>query len=405
MATPRQFRRRGRFALITAVFVGALMISGIAFGYVSTDQAAYSPGSAVTISGGNDQTGAPGYVSSGTVNVAASGGNGWSDSCSATVAGDGTWSCQVTLSTDPSVSVGDYTYTATSTDASGNTISESGTFTDGVVSAVTLSGPFASNCSTAQSSFVQGDTVCVGWSASTTGGDSPVGFSLIWYRPDGTIAADDNKSPIVNGDTGTDSYALPSDAQTGTWTVKACKPDPAPCNTGTFLNSVTFTVGAATPPASSAALSCHYHLGLADAGTAYTNASLSNEASVPHNVPQNFLVHCILTVTGTITNVKVQGGVTVSKLSSQPTYAWVAFPAGATDTIAISKNNNVATSAKSTLPTGVYDYEVTISGALWKNAVGSGTTITGGWSAVYTDSTNTAQRSDAPETPLTINVT
>jgi hypothetical protein len=116
-------------------------------------------------------------------------------------------------------------------------------------------------------------------------------------------------------------------------------------------------------------------------------------------------VHCILTVTGgTITNVKVQGGLTVSKLSNQPTYSWVAYPGSATHTINISKNSNVATSTNTSLATGTYDYEVSISGALWKSITGSGTGLTGGWSATYTDSANAAQRSDAPETPLTIKV-
>jgi PKD domain len=129
MATPRQFRRRGRFALVTAVLVGALTVAGLAFGAVTTDQPDYAPGSVATISG--DNSNGAGYVPGNTVDVTASGGVGWSDSCSATVAGDGTWSCTVTLSSDPAVAVGSYSYTATSTAADGSTISESGTFSDG----------------------------------------------------------------------------------------------------------------------------------------------------------------------------------------------------------------------------------------------------------------------------------
>jgi hypothetical protein len=248
MATPQQFRRRGRLALFTAILVGALVVSGIAFGYVSTDLSAYAPGSTVTISGGNDTSGAPGYVAGNTVDVAASGGSGWSDSCSATIASDGTWSCQVILSSDPSISGGNYTYTATSTGANGDPISESGTFTDGSVRDVTFSGPYQSNCTTTASSFVQGDTVCVGWTASTIGGLAPEGFHLVWLEPDGTtVAADDNFPEISDGDKGTDSYTLANDAPTGTWTVIACRPAPAPCNHGTFISSTTFTV--TVPPA------------------------------------------------------------------------------------------------------------------------------------------------------------
>jgi hypothetical protein len=129
VATPRQIRRRGRLAIITAVFAGALLVAAVAFGAVTTSQSDYSPGSVVTISG--DNSNGAGYVPGNSVDVAVSNTDtGWSDSCSATVADDGTWSCTVTLSSDPTEAVGSYSYTATSTDADGNAISESGAFTD-----------------------------------------------------------------------------------------------------------------------------------------------------------------------------------------------------------------------------------------------------------------------------------
>jgi hypothetical protein len=269
MATPKQFRRRGRFALITAVLLGALVVAGVAFGYVTTDQGAYAPGSTVTISGSNDQSGAPGYVTGQGVTVDVSGPNGWTAECSATVDVQSSWQCQVTLDSDPSVSGGSYSYTATSTDANGNGISESGTFTDGSVTAVAFSGPFASDCSTAQSSFVQGDRVCIGWSATTVGGNAPEGFHLVWIEPDGTTVATNDNFPNVNdGDIGTDSFTLPSDAPTGTWTVVACRPDPAPCNRGTFISSTTFTV--TVPPAVTPTLATEVRNAVGDsAGTSF----------------------------------------------------------------------------------------------------------------------------------------
>jgi Bacterial Ig-like domain (group 3) len=53
MATPKQFRRRGRFALITAVLVGALVVAAVALGGVSTDSYYYAAGQTVQITGDN----------------------------------------------------------------------------------------------------------------------------------------------------------------------------------------------------------------------------------------------------------------------------------------------------------------------------------------------------------------
>jgi len=126
-------RNRNKFFWPALVVLTALltMTSVAANAAVSTDQADYTPGSVVTVSG--DNSNGAGYFAGNTVDVAVSGPNGWSSSCSATVAadGNGSWSCTVTLASDPAIAVGDYSYTATSLDADGNTISESGTFTDG----------------------------------------------------------------------------------------------------------------------------------------------------------------------------------------------------------------------------------------------------------------------------------
>jgi hypothetical protein len=112
----------------------ALILATVALGAVETDQEDYAPGSIVTISGYPSE-GAE-YIPGATVNVNVNGPNGWSSPCSATVDGNGEWFCTVTLDPDPAVAVGDYMYTATSVDANGNTISETGTFTDGNATSV-----------------------------------------------------------------------------------------------------------------------------------------------------------------------------------------------------------------------------------------------------------------------------
>src|SRR6185503_6977737 len=116
----------------------------VALAAVWTDQEDYAPGSVVTIGGNNDENGAPGYVAGNAVDVAVSGPNGWTSACSATVGAEGAWSCTITLDSDPAIAVGDYAYTATSTDINGDPISENGTFTDGFYAyhscAVTTSG-------------------------------------------------------------------------------------------------------------------------------------------------------------------------------------------------------------------------------------------------------------------------
>lgn len=94
---------------VTLAVILALVLSTVAMAAVKTDQPDYNPGSTVTISGDNSDN--AGWQAGETVNVAVSGPNGQSLSCSVVVASDGTWSCQVTLSSDPA-DAGNYTYTA-----------------------------------------------------------------------------------------------------------------------------------------------------------------------------------------------------------------------------------------------------------------------------------------------------
>ncbi|HEY3311314.1 MAG TPA: hypothetical protein VGK00_06700 [Anaerolineales bacterium] len=87
-----------------------------------------APGSVVTIKGDNSD-GAT-YLPNETVQVDVTGPNGgYTLQCTATVASDGSWNCPVTLSSDPALAVGAYTFTALGL-ASGMT--ENGTFTDSV---------------------------------------------------------------------------------------------------------------------------------------------------------------------------------------------------------------------------------------------------------------------------------
>jgi len=117
-----RIRRQAIAALaVVALIVG---LAGAAFASVSTNQADYSPGSTVTISG--DNSNGAGYLPGETVQAQVSGPNGYASSCGGTVAADGTWSCQVTLNSGDSA-VGNYSYTATGTQSG---VSEQGTFTD-----------------------------------------------------------------------------------------------------------------------------------------------------------------------------------------------------------------------------------------------------------------------------------
>lgn len=126
MGSWRQARRLGRWSLIIGTLLAALAMGATASASVWTDQADYSPGDVVTISGDNSND--AGYLPGETVHVDVSGPNGYTSSCEATVAddGQGSWSCQVTLG-DGTEAFGQYEYTATGLESE---TSESGTFTD-----------------------------------------------------------------------------------------------------------------------------------------------------------------------------------------------------------------------------------------------------------------------------------
>jgi YDG domain len=139
-------------ALQAFLLLATLFLPALAAAAVSTDQADYSPGSVVTISGDNSD--GAGYLPGETVDVVVSGPNGYAASCSAVADDAGAWSCQVTL-WDSLLAVGAYGYTATG-DQSG--VIESGTFTDaslgvaaassGVTFSLTYQGFTSSTCLT-----------------------------------------------------------------------------------------------------------------------------------------------------------------------------------------------------------------------------------------------------------------
>jgi hypothetical protein len=130
------FKGTNRKFLYIVVITMALLLAltSIATAAVWTDKPDYVPGSTVTISGGNDDSGAPGYYSGGMVDVAVTGPHDpayVSTTCQEVPVGaDGSWSCTVKLWADPEWAVGTYYYAVKSTTEDSAAISESGTFTD-----------------------------------------------------------------------------------------------------------------------------------------------------------------------------------------------------------------------------------------------------------------------------------
>ena len=124
MATPKQFKDRGRGLIAALVLVFSLVVVATTSGAVWTDQQDYTPGSTVTISGDNSD--GAGYLAGETVHVDVAGPNGWTADCDGLTDDAGAWSCDVTL-VDTEEAVGHYDYTATGLQSE---VTESGTFDD-----------------------------------------------------------------------------------------------------------------------------------------------------------------------------------------------------------------------------------------------------------------------------------
>ena len=166
--------RKLNFACTLAVIM-SLMFNSLALAYVGTDKPDYSPGSVVTISGGNDATGAPGYVAGALVNIAITGPHDpavESGCADVIVAANGNWECKVTLWADPAWAVGEYVYTATSLAFDGSIITESGTFTDAATAKVNF----------ITSGLPDGASVSVEYSGLNNGGN-PISGSIVFTSP------------------------------------------------------------------------------------------------------------------------------------------------------------------------------------------------------------------------------
>ena len=146
-------------ALALALVLALMAVSALAAAW--SDQADYSPGSVVTISG--DNSNGAGYLADELVHVDVVGPNGYTAACEDVADANGAWSCQVTLPADESA-VGEYTYTATG-QTSG--VSESGTFTDD-------SKP-VHNVNFATSGLPSGVSITVAWAKTNPAGQTVSG--------------------------------------------------------------------------------------------------------------------------------------------------------------------------------------------------------------------------------------
>ena len=119
---------RRSYRVLNLVMVLAMMLAPTmrVNAYTTTDKPDYQPGELVTISGQNFEIAA--YDEALPVQVYVTGPNGWTGNCEGTWT-EGVWSCQVELSPDPSIALGDYTYDV----YQGEIYIESGGFTDGSI--------------------------------------------------------------------------------------------------------------------------------------------------------------------------------------------------------------------------------------------------------------------------------
>ncbi len=136
----RMTRRSVAWTVVAAALLLLLLAAPAAQATVTTDQADYAPGSVVTILGNNVGLTDP-WMPGSTVTVQVVGPYGYQfDSLTTTVDTLGGWSCWFTLSDNPLVAVGEYTYTAS---AAGSFETQSGTFSDGSVSLTVNADPAA----------------------------------------------------------------------------------------------------------------------------------------------------------------------------------------------------------------------------------------------------------------------
>ncbi|HLO06959.1 MAG TPA: kelch repeat-containing protein, partial [Terriglobales bacterium] len=102
-----------------------------------------------------------------------------------------------------------------------------------------------SDCTTAQTSFMQGETVCANTAVNTTGSGASTSLNIVWFAP-GAITPTATHPITITGDSiETDMFTLTASSPAGTWTIKAC--DASNCSTSggkKVWDTKTFTVAA-----------------------------------------------------------------------------------------------------------------------------------------------------------------
>ncbi len=132
--TYRWLSRGYRVVSIIMILAMALAPTMRVNAYTYTDKPDYQPGEIVTILGDNSD--GAGYIPGATLKVYVYGPDApdplldYNADCTAEVSAEGTWSCQVTLSADPAIAVGTYTYDVFQIVESAEVFVESGAFTD-----------------------------------------------------------------------------------------------------------------------------------------------------------------------------------------------------------------------------------------------------------------------------------
>jgi hypothetical protein len=239
---PARFVLRIAAALQAILLTSALMLPAVASAATWTDQADYSPGSVVTISG--DNSNGAGYLAGETVDVAVSGPNGWPASCSGTADADGAWSCQITLDPDPDIAVGDYSYTATG-EASG--VFESGVFSDARPQSVSVGAPTSAT-------ILQGGTANYGTlTAAFNGNSTSCTVDLTAAGLPANATATFGSSSLTS--TGTDqttslSVSTTAAVATGTYTFHiVATPSSGTCQSGSSTQSSGDLTLIVNPPA------------------------------------------------------------------------------------------------------------------------------------------------------------
>lgn len=184
-----------------------LALPWAAFAAVWTDLPDYSPGSVVSIFGDNSD--GAGYVPGESVYVEVLGPNGYAAACEGIADAAGAWSCQVTL-WDNELAIGEYSYTAT-----GQNVTEAGTFTDDV----NIASFLATDCNTESNSFASGAQVCAK-ATGLPGGGSGTSGKIEWWAPAATTVT---RTTTFTGAAGNfpDTWApAASPNPCGTWTLK-----------------------------------------------------------------------------------------------------------------------------------------------------------------------------------------